>query len=58
MRGVPMDPDMNKYDLEHACTAHPQMSKEAWEKVYQDAWGATTPTHMSRRSTAAAWFPE
>ncbi len=38
MRGVPMDPDMNKYDLEHACTAHPLMSKETWEKVYADAW--------------------
>ena len=38
MRGVPMDPDMNKYDLEHACTAHPIMSKEAWTKVYADAW--------------------
>jgi radical SAM superfamily enzyme YgiQ (UPF0313 family) len=38
LRGVPMDPDMNKYDLEHACTAHPQMSKEAWERVYADAW--------------------
>ncbi len=23
LSGVPMDPDMNKYDLEHACTAHP-----------------------------------
>ena len=30
MRGVAMDPDMNKYDLEHACTAHPLMSKETW----------------------------
>src|SRR6202163_1944885 len=38
MRGVPMDPDMNKYDLEHACTAHPLMSKEIWTKVYADAW--------------------
>ena len=38
MRGVPMDPDMNKYDLEHACTAHPLMSKEAWTQVYADAW--------------------
>jgi radical SAM superfamily enzyme YgiQ (UPF0313 family) len=38
MKGVPMDPDMNKYDLEHACTAHPLMSKETWEKVYADAW--------------------
>jgi len=38
MRGVPMDPDMNNYDLEHACTAHPLMSKEAWTQVYADAW--------------------
>src|SRR6202161_1370683 len=38
MRGVPMDPDMNNYDLEHACTAHPLMSKEAWMNVYADAW--------------------
>jgi hypothetical protein len=38
MRGVPMDPDMNKYDLEHACTAHPLMSKETWTQVYKDAW--------------------
>ena len=38
MKGVPVDPDLNKYDLEHACTAHPIMSKETWEKVYRDAW--------------------
>jgi hypothetical protein len=38
MSGVPMDPDMNKYDLEHACTAHPLMSKETWMQVYRDAW--------------------
>ncbi|HEY1983245.1 MAG TPA: radical SAM protein, partial [Xanthobacteraceae bacterium] len=38
MAGVPMDPDMNKYDLEHACTAHPLMSKETWTQVYADAW--------------------
>ena len=37
-RGVPMDLDMNKYDLEHACTGHPLMSKETWTKVYADAW--------------------
>jgi hypothetical protein len=29
---------MNKYDLEHACTGHPRMSKAAWEGVYRDAW--------------------
>jgi hypothetical protein len=38
MRQVPMDPDMNKYDLEHACTGHPLMSKDAWEGVYANAW--------------------
>ena len=38
LNGVPMDPDMNKYDLEHACTAHPRMSKEEWDKAYSDAW--------------------
>ena len=37
-KGVPMDPDMNKYDLEHACTGHPIMSKETWEAVYANAW--------------------
>jgi hypothetical protein len=37
-RGVPMDPDMNKYDLEHACTGHALMSKETWTQVYADAW--------------------
>jgi hypothetical protein len=38
LKGVPVDPDLNKYDLEHACTAHPIMSKETWEEVYRSAW--------------------
>ena len=33
-----MDPDMNKYDVEHVCTGHPLMSNEAWNKTYRDAW--------------------
>jgi hypothetical protein len=33
-----MDPDMNKYDTEQPCTAHPLMSKDVWMKVYADAW--------------------
>jgi radical SAM superfamily enzyme YgiQ (UPF0313 family) len=37
-KGVAMDPDLNKYDLEHAVTAHPKMSKAEWEKLYWDAW--------------------
>jgi radical SAM superfamily enzyme YgiQ (UPF0313 family) len=49
MRGVPMDPDMNKYDLEHACTAHPLMAQEAWERVYMDAWQQYyTDEHMEK----------
>ncbi len=39
LEGVPMDPDMNKYDLEHVLTAHAVMSKEEWEGIYRDAWG-------------------
>src|ERR1700729_393421 len=34
MAGLPMDPEINKYDLEQACTAHPMMSKETWTQVY------------------------
>lgn len=36
--GVAMDPDLNKYDLNHYTTAHPTMSKAQFEKVYADAW--------------------
>jgi hypothetical protein len=36
--GVPVDPDLNKYDLNHVCTAHAKMSKEEWESAYLGAW--------------------
>ena len=36
--GVWMDPDMNKYDLEHVTTGHPVMSPTEWQPVYRDAW--------------------
>jgi radical SAM superfamily enzyme YgiQ (UPF0313 family) len=36
--GVPLDPDLNKYDLNHACTAHGRMSKADWERAYKLAW--------------------
>ncbi|MBV9976510.1 MAG: radical SAM protein [Hyphomicrobiales bacterium] len=56
LAGVPMDPDMNKYDLEHATTAHPLMSKEDWERIYRLAWETYyTPEHVEtvmRRATA------
>jgi len=46
-KGVPLDPDLNKYDLEHALTPHPNMSKAEWEKLYRDAWAIYyTPPHI------------
>jgi radical SAM superfamily enzyme YgiQ (UPF0313 family) len=37
-KGVWMDPDLNKYDLNHAVTTHPSMSQEEWEAAYRLAW--------------------
>jgi radical SAM superfamily enzyme YgiQ (UPF0313 family) len=36
--GVPVDSDMNKYDLNHVCAPHPQMSAPEWERAYRVAW--------------------
>ncbi|HEX6083273.1 MAG TPA: radical SAM protein [Thermoanaerobaculia bacterium] len=36
--GVAVDADMNKYDLNHVCTAHPKMSQTEWEAAYRMAW--------------------
>ena len=46
-KGAPLDPDLNKYDLEHALTPHAHMSKAEWEKLYRDAWAIYyTPEHI------------
>src|SRR6476661_9290382 len=46
-KGVWMDPDLNKYDLNHRVTHHPIMSDAAWEKVYFDSWRQFyTPKHV------------
>jgi hypothetical protein len=56
-KNVWMDPDLNKYDSEHAVAEHPQMSREEWEQAYADAWKSYyTPEHMEtilRRARAA-----
>jgi radical SAM superfamily enzyme YgiQ (UPF0313 family) len=36
--GIGMDPDINKYDLNHCVTGHARMSKIEWERTYQLAW--------------------
>jgi hypothetical protein len=55
-KGAWMDPDMNKYDLEHVATHHAKMTDEEWEEVYRAAWSAYyTPAHkltILRRAAA------
>ncbi|WP_022724511.1 radical SAM protein [Rhodopseudomonas sp. B29] len=36
--GATLDPDLNKYDLNHICTPHPKMSDAEWNGVYKAAW--------------------
>ena len=59
--GVYLDPDLNKYDLEHATTPHPTLSNEELEQIYQDAWWAYySPEHMKtlmRRAMATSISP-
>ncbi|MDP8981818.1 MAG: radical SAM protein [Acidobacteriota bacterium] len=54
--GAYLDPDLNKYDLEHVTAKHASMTREQWEKVYQDAWTTFyTREHMEtvmRRAVA------
>jgi radical SAM family protein len=58
--GVAMDTDLNRYDVEHVCTAHPKMSKKEWEGIYREAWSLYyTPAHMKTllRRAAATGVP-
>src|ERR1700754_5001546 len=45
--GIAMEPDLNKYDVEHVCTAHSRMSDKEWQDIYHEAWLLYyTPAHM------------
>lgn len=45
--GIAMDPDLNKYDVEHVCTAHARMTGKEWQDIYHEAWSLYyTPAHM------------
>jgi radical SAM superfamily enzyme YgiQ (UPF0313 family) len=37
-KNVWMDPDLNKYELEHVVTGHPKMTREEWQAAYRSAW--------------------
>jgi Radical SAM superfamily len=59
-KGVAMDADLNRYDVEHVCTAHPRMNRDEWEAIYQEAWSLYyTPAHMKTllRRAAATGVP-
>ena len=58
--GVAMDADLNKYDVEHVCTAHSRMSTDDWQEIYHQAWLLYyTPAHMKTlmRRAAATGVP-
>jgi hypothetical protein len=45
--GVELDPDLNRYDLNHVTASHPRMPREEWERAYQVAWDTYyTDEHM------------
>jgi len=47
-KGAWMDPDMNKYDLNHRVSRHGSMSDAEWEEAYRAAWDAFyTPEHIN-----------
>jgi hypothetical protein len=37
-RRASLDPDLNRYDLEHVTTDHPRMSGIEWQAAYDRAW--------------------
>jgi hypothetical protein len=54
--GADIDPDLNKFDLEHVVTDHPRMTRAEWQELYHTAFGAYyTDEHMKtviRRAAA------
>ena len=37
-RGEWMEPDLNRYDVEHVTMRHPRMSRQEWSDIYDRAW--------------------
>ncbi len=61
LKGVWMDPDLNKYDLEHVTMSHSRMSNEEWKQIYRKAWDLYySPEHIKtliRRAAAGGPNP-
>jgi hypothetical protein len=57
-QGVWMDPDLNKYDLNHRVTHHARMTDSEWDEAYRAAWqNYYTPEHMRTIVRRAAAHP-
>ena len=57
-KGVWMDPDINKYDLDHRVAHHSKMSDQEWEDAYRAAWATYyTPEHIRTILKRAAQIP-
>ncbi|AXS42684.1 radical SAM protein [Breoghania sp. L-A4] len=58
-KGEWMDPDLNKYDLNHRVSHHGKMSDAEWEQVYREAWDAYySPEHVETILKRAAAHPK
>jgi hypothetical protein len=58
-KGVWIDPDMNKYDLNHRVTHHPKMSDAEWEEALGAAWASFySPEHIRTILRRAAANPK
>lgn len=59
--GVPLDPDLNRYDVNHVTCPHPLMSREEWETACAQVWAAYyTDEHVEtvlRRCAATGTSP-
>jgi Radical SAM superfamily len=57
-RGTWMDPDMNKYDVNHCVSHHPKMSDREVEETYRAAWESYySPAHIRTILRRAAAHP-
>ncbi|AJY47858.1 radical SAM protein [Martelella endophytica] len=57
-KGTWMDPDINKYDLDHRVTHHPKMSDAEWDEAYKLAWDTFySPDHIRTILKRAAQIP-
>jgi radical SAM superfamily enzyme YgiQ (UPF0313 family) len=56
-RGVALDADLNKYDIEQVCGPHPKMTASEWKQAYDLAWKLYyAPEHLEtvmRRARAS-----